>query len=158
MQKSRVSRICWGSGKYHIVRFSDKHIGDMKVLNRDISRVHVMCVSDLELSHQIIVLSVFLSIVYAVGGWWTKPRRIGIPDTRAGDQLNAVLYVQNQELNRLNSLKAGIMLIVVQRNKLQWNYNRNPYILTQENPFENVVSKMAAILFRAQCFKSTWQS
>ena len=31
------------------------------------------------------------------------------------------------------------------RNKLQWNSNRNSYIFIQENPFENVVWKMAAI-------------
>ena len=31
------------------------------------------------------------------------------------------------------------------RNKLQWDFNRNSYIFIQENPFENVVSKMAAI-------------
>ena len=33
-------------------------------------------------------------MVYAVGGWWTKPRHIGIRDTRAGDQLNVALYVK----------------------------------------------------------------
>ena len=32
------------------------------------------------------------------------------------------------------------------RNKLQWNFNRNLYIFIQENPFENFVWKMAAIL------------
>ena len=37
------------------------------------------------------------------------------------------------------------------RNKLQWNFNRNSYIFIQENPFENVVWKMAAILSRSQC-------
>ena len=31
------------------------------------------------------------------------------------------------------------------RNKLQWNLNRNPFIFIQENAFENVVWKMAAI-------------
>ena len=36
-------------------------------------------------------------------------------------------------------------------NKLQWNVNRNSYIFIQENPFENVVCKMAAILSRPQC-------
>ena len=39
------------------------------------------------------------------------------------------------------------------RNKLQWNVNRNSYIFIQENPFENVVWKMAAILSRPQCVK-----
>ena len=38
-------------------------------------------------------------------------------------------------------------------NKLQWNLNRNLYIFIQENAFENVVWKMAAILSRPQCFK-----
>ena len=37
------------------------------------------------------------------------------------------------------------------RNKLQWNVNRNSYIFIQENPFENVVWKMAAILSWPQC-------
>ena len=31
------------------------------------------------------------------------------------------------------------------RNKLQWNFNRNSYIFIQENAFENVVWKMAAV-------------
>ena len=37
------------------------------------------------------------------------------------------------------------------RNKLQWNLNRNSYIFTQENAFENSVWKMAAILSWPQC-------
>ena len=36
-------------------------------------------------------------------------------------------------------------------NKLQWNLNRNVYIFIQENAFENLVGKMAAILYRPQC-------
>ena len=32
------------------------------------------------------------------------------------------------------------------RNKLQWNLKRNSYIFIQENAFENVVRKMAAIM------------
>ena len=36
-------------------------------------------------------------------------------------------------------------------NKLQWNLNRNLNISIQENAFENVVWKMAAILSRPQC-------
>ena len=34
--------------------------------------------------------------------------------------------------------------------KLQGNFNRNSYIFIQENAFDNVVRKMAAILFRLQ--------
>ena len=44
-------------------------------------------------------------------------------------------------------------------NKLQWNRNRNLSIFIQENAFENVVWKMAAILSRPQCVNSchmTW--
>ena len=41
------------------------------------------------------------------------------------------------------------------RNILQWNVNRNSYIFIQVNPFENVVGKMAAILSRPQCVKSS---
>ena len=33
-------------------------------------------------------------------------------------------------------------------NKIQWNFNRNQYILILENAFENVVCEMAAILSR----------
>ena len=40
------------------------------------------------------------------------------------------------------------------RNKLQWNFNRNSYIFIQENAFQNVVWKMAAILSRPQCVKT----
>ena len=36
-------------------------------------------------------------------------------------------------------------------NKLQWNLNRNRYIFIHENPFENGVWKMAAILSQPQC-------
>ena len=35
-------------------------------------------------------------------------------------------------------------------NKFQWNLNQNSYIFIQENAFENVVWKMAAILSRPQ--------
>ena len=40
-------------------------------------------------------------IVYAVGGWWTKPRHIRIRDTRAGDQSNVALYVKKSRVNRI---------------------------------------------------------
>ena len=40
------------------------------------------------------------------------------------------------------------------RNKLQWNVNRNSYIFIQENPFDNVVWKMASIMSRPQCVKT----
>ena len=36
-------------------------------------------------------------------------------------------------------------------NKLQWIFHQNWYIFIQENPFEYVVWKMAAILSRLQC-------
>ena len=39
-------------------------------------------------------------------------------------------------------------------NKFQWNFNQNSYIFIQENPFENIVCKMAAILSRPQCVKA----
>ena len=37
------------------------------------------------------------------------------------------------------------------RNKLQWNLKQNSYIFIEENAFENVVWKMAAILSRSPC-------
>ena len=43
-------------------------------------------------------------------------------------------------------------------NKLQWNLNQNSYIFIQENAFENVVWKMAAILSRLQCVKHEWHA
>ena len=43
--------------------------------------------------------------------------------------------------------------IVIWRKKFQWNFNRNLYIFIQENAFENVVGKMAAILSRPQYVK-----
>ena len=39
-------------------------------------------------------------------------------------------------------------------NKFQWNVNRYSYIFIQENAFENVISKMVAILSRPQCVNS----
>ena len=36
-------------------------------------------------------------------------------------------------------------------NKLQWNINQNSWIFIKENPSQNVVWKMAAILSRPQC-------
>ena len=42
------------------------------------------------------------------------------------------------------------------RSKLQWNFKRYWYIFFQENAFENVVWKMAAILSRPQCVKAVW--
>ena len=46
---------------------------------------------------------------------------------------------------------AGILLIGPHGNKLQWNRNRNSYIFIEENAFQIVVLKMAAILSRPQC-------
>ena len=43
-------------------------------------------------------------------------------------------------------------------NKLQWNLKQNSYIFIQENAFENVVWKMAAILSRPQYVNSILQS
>ena len=37
------------------------------------------------------------------------------------------------------------------RNKLQWKFNWNSYFIIQENVFENVVWKIAAILSQPQC-------
>ena len=39
-------------------------------------------------------------------------------------------------------------------NKLQWNLNRNIYILVKENAFENVVWRMATILSLPQCVET----
>ena len=42
------------------------------------------------------------------------------------------------------------------RNKLKWNSNRNSKVFIQENTFENVVWKMAAILSRPQCVNTVY--
>ena len=39
------------------------------------------------------------------------------------------------------------------RNNLQWNFNRNSNIFFQENAFQNVIWKIAAIMSRPQCVK-----
>ena len=41
-------------------------------------------------------------------------------------------------------------------NKLQWNFNRNSHISIQENSFESVLWKMAAILSLPQCV-TVWE-
>ena len=43
------------------------------------------------------------------------------------------------------------------RNKFQWNTERNSYIFIQENSFDNVVYKIAAILSRPQYVKKLYQ-
>ena len=40
-------------------------------------------------------------------------------------------------------------------NKLQWDFNRNPYIFIQENAFENVVCKTAAIMSQSHVSKTS---
>ena len=37
------------------------------------------------------------------------------------------------------------------KNKLQWNFNRNAYVIIHGNAFESVVCVLAAILSRPQC-------
>ena len=38
----------------------------------------------------------------------------------------------------------------IHRNKLQWNFNHNSWIFIQENAFENITCKMAAVLYWPQ--------
>ena len=49
---------------------------------------------------------------------------------------------------------AGILLMEPLRTNFRWNFNRNSYIFNNENAFESVVWKMAAILSRPQCVKT----
>ena len=51
----------------------------------------------------------------------------------------------------------GILLIGPLGNKLQWNLRWNLYIFIQENAFETVVRKLAAVLPRPQCFNGKSQ-
>ena len=97
--KSRVNRNRFGVWEIsHCVFYLACMLETWNTMNRDISRVHEMCVGGLELSHWMTYDVNAFPIVYAVGGWWTNPRYIGIRDTRAGDQLNVALYVKNHEL------------------------------------------------------------
>ena len=43
------------------------------------------------------------------------------------------------------------------KNKLQGNLKRNSYISIQENAFENIIWKIAAILSQLQCVKGEFQ-
>ena len=49
---------------------------------------------------------------------------------------------------------AGLIVIWIRRNKLQWNFHRNSYIFFQRNVFEKVYGKTVAILSRPQCVKT----
>ena len=51
---------------------------------------------------------------------------------------------------------AGILLIGNLGTKINDIFNRNPNIFAQQNTFENVVWKIAAILSRPQCVKSLY--
>ena len=51
------------------------------------------------------------------------------------------------------SVPAYCQLELYFRNKFQWNYNQNSNIFIQENAFENVICKMAAILPQPQAAK-----
>ena len=45
------------------------------------------------------------------------------------------------------------------KNKLQWNFNQNSCIFIQENPFEYVVWKMAALSSRPRCVNNVqWRN
>ena len=55
---------------------------------------------------------------------------------------------------KLLSEQCWIVVSWTPRNNLQWNFSWNAYILIQENLFQNVVGKMAAISSQPQCIKS----
>ena len=59
-----------------------------------------------------------------------------------------------------NSLSEPMLANWTLGKKLKWNFDRNWNIFIQENAFENVVWKMAAILSRSQCVKlpKPWKS
>ena len=67
------------------------------------------------------------------------------PSTHITSAVQATSHYLNQCWNSVNWTL---------RNKLQWNFNRNSYILILENVFENVVCKMAFISSRSQCVNS----
>ena len=94
--KSRVHRICGGSGEYHFV-FNWHVCRIYETYWTAIYRESTGCVLGIWKCHitRFYDICAFL-IVYAVGVWRTKPRHIGIPYT--GDQLNVVSYGKNQEL------------------------------------------------------------
>ena len=67
------------------------------------------------------------------------------------DSDNGLSPDRRQVIIRIN---VGIVLIEPFGNKFNWNLNQNLYIFIQENAFENIVSKIAAILSRCQSGKA----
>ena len=65
---------------------------------------------------------------------------------------NNLSPVRRQAIHYLN--QHWIILIWTLRNKLQWNLNKNTTVFIQQNAFENVICKMAAIFFSEN---GTWR-
>ena len=73
---------------------------------------------------------------------WGRVRHICVTKITIIGSDNGLAPIRRQAIIWTN---AGIMLFWTLRNKLQWNFNQNPYIFNQENAFENAVWKMEAI-------------
>ena len=67
---------------------------------------------------------------------------------------NGLLPGRHQAIILIN---AGRLLTGPLRAKLQWNLNQNSHFFIQENPIENVVWKMAAILSQPQCVEKQFK-
>ena len=65
---------------------------------------------------------------------------------------NVVLKCHWKIIEIFQGLSVGTLL----GNKLQWNFNRNYNIFSQENAFEDVVRKLVGILTRPQCVNTLW--
>ena len=50
----------------------------------------------------------------------------------------------NFSREKIERIKTVARHVLLQRNKLQWKFNRNSYIFIQENAFENVVCEILA--------------
>ena len=85
VKKSRVYKICWEFGKYHIMCLSDMHVGDMwRSEPRNIESPRYVCLgSGIVAFCDFCLLHIPTVYLFWVGGE-RKPRHIGISNTSAG--------------------------------------------------------------------------
>ena len=91
----------------------------------------------------------FLEIHVILTHWGRVPHICVSKHTNIGSD-NGLAPIRRHNLNQCWNIVNWTL-----GNKFQWNLNKNSNIFIQENAFENVVWKMAAILSRPQCVKLT---
>ena len=77
MKTSRVNRICWGAGKYRSICLFGMYVGNMRHTEpRYMENLRDVCWGSGIVALDDFEMFVPFPIVYAVGGWWTKPQHI----------------------------------------------------------------------------------